>query len=222
MCLVSHLNALRLSLCREQVCQPFSLCEVQLALLKCSASELACSHRMTQSGTCTGYIVSACMMCHTSRLDPKTRAEAMPTLLCQPDCRQETCCIQNCPDHCWAAMHMQLHNILACSRGMTVSMALYLLHKISSAVLEHACTCEAGWAWEAQHQCSIQQLLRLRVHEGSQSLQSTHCMLSDGADWSMAAYKQGNLQRVEGLAGDVHNVRSRSALDLRWSAAQWV
>ena len=99
----------------------------------------------------------------------------MRTLLCQPDSRKETRCIQDCPDHCWAAMHMQLHNILACSRG-TAFMPPDMLHYILSAVLEHACTCEAGWAWEAQHQCSIQQLLRLRVHEGSQSLQSPHCM----------------------------------------------
>ena len=104
----------------------------------------------------------------------------MRTLLCQPDSRKETRGIQNCPDHCRAAMHMQLHNILACSRGTAVSMPIYMLQYISSAVLEHALTCEAGWAWKTQHQCSIQQLLCLRVHKGSQSLQSAYCMLSDG------------------------------------------
>ena len=76
-------------------------------------------------------------------------------------------------------MHMQLHNILACSRG-TASRPLCMMHYTSDAALEHAATCEAEWAWEAQHQCSIQQLLCLRVQEGSQSLQSKHSMLSDG------------------------------------------
>ena len=63
-----HLLSLGFCFSSEQVCKPLCLCEIQITLLKGSASELT---RLSQS-------------------NPWHATQG----------------IQNCPDHCWAPMHM--------------------------------------------------------------------------------------------------------------------